>query len=83
MSEAVTQSKKGSAYEVAINIVIGFSINYLANWWILPLFGFHSLNAVSNFEIGVLFTVISVARQYVIRRWCNQWIKKGAAWMTR
>lgn len=66
----MTQTKLGSLYEAIFNVLIGFSINYCANFLILPLIGFH-ITAGQNMFIGVLYTVISLARSYVIRRWFN------------
>jgi hypothetical protein len=65
------QTKLGSIAEAWANITVGFSINYAANMLILPLFGFKTLTALTNFEIGLLYTVISLARSYVLRRWFN------------
>lgn len=70
------QTKKGSFVEASTNIVIGYTINFAANLLIFPLFGY-PLSARDAFWIGVLFTVISVVRQYILRRWFNR-IK--AAW---
>jgi hypothetical protein len=67
----MAQTKFGSAIEVALNLAVGYTINFTANLLILPLFGFKTLTVAKNLEIGVLFTVISIARQYVIRRWFN------------
>ena len=67
----MSQSKRGSLIEVLINTAIGFSINFTANLLILPLFGFTSLTLEKNFYIGLAFTVVSVARSYVVRRWFN------------
>ena len=61
----------GSIVEAKTNIVVGFTINYAANLAILPLFGFASLTPGKNFVIGLLYTVISLVRQFVIRRWFN------------
>jgi hypothetical protein len=66
----VNQSRLGSLYEALINVVIGFVINYLANFVILPLYGFH-ITPSQNFTMGLLYTGISIARSYVIRRWFN------------
>jgi hypothetical protein len=66
----MNQSRLGSLIEACINVLIGFSINFVANLVILPLIGFH-ITAGQNLFIGVLYTVISVARSYVIRRWFN------------
>lgn len=67
----MSQTKLGSFAEAWANIFIGFTINFLANLVILPLFGFTSLTPGKNFAIGILYTVISLARSYVLRRWFN------------
>lgn len=72
------QTRKGSFAEAWTNIAIGFSINYTANLLILPLFGFHSLTASKNFVIGCIYTAISLARSYCLRRWFN-----GIKWGNR
>jgi len=73
----VNQSRLGSFYEALINVVIGFTINYLANFVILPLYGFH-ITASQNFTMGLLYTGISIARSYVIRRWFNARLHSAA-----
>lgn len=67
----MTQTVKGSLVESAANIAVGFGINFLANMLILPLFGFATLTLTANFEIGMLYTIISLCRSYVLRRWFN------------
>lgn len=67
----MNQTRLGSFAEAWVNVFIGFWINFAANMLILPLFGFHSLTLGTNFVIGLIYTVISVARSYVIRRWFN------------
>ena len=66
----MNQTRLGSFIEAWINVAIGFSINFVANLLILPLVGFH-ISVGQNLFIGVLYTIISVARSYVIRRWFN------------
>jgi hypothetical protein len=66
----MNQTRLGSFIEAWINVAIGFAINFVANLLILPLIGFH-ITAGQNLFIGVLYTIISVARSYVIRRWFN------------
>lgn len=66
----MNQTKLGSFYEACINVLIGFTINYFANLLIFPLFGFH-ISPGANFIMGLLYTVISVARSYFIRRHFN------------
>lgn len=66
----MSQTWISSIVEAKANIAIGFAINFVANLLVLPLFGFH-VSAGQAFGIGVIFTVISLARQLVIRRWFN------------
>jgi len=67
----MTQTRLGSLIEVWFNIVIGFSINFVANMWLLPLFLHVELSAATNWWLGCAYTVVSVVRGYVIRRWFN------------
>ena len=71
------QTKLGSFYEACINVAIGFGINFIANLIILPLFGFN-ITLLDNFYIGLLYTIISVARSYVVRRWFDRKIHEAA-----
>lgn len=66
----MNQTRLGSLIETIINTVIGFAINYTANLLIFPLFGFH-IKPGANFVLGLMYTVISVARSYCVRRWFN------------
>lgn len=71
------QSRLGSLVEVSINIFIGYWINFVANLLILPLFGFH-ITLSDNLLMGLIYTIISVARSYVIRRWFERMIHRAA-----
>lgn len=64
------QTKLGSFAEAWANIAVGFSINYCANLLVLPWFGLN-VTPSDAFGIGVIFTVISLARSYILRRWFN------------
>lgn len=74
----MTQSKLHSFIEACANVAVGFGINFIANLLVLPLFGY-AVSAGSAFQIGLIFTAISVARSYAIRRWFN----KGLVWRTQ
>jgi hypothetical protein len=65
------QTRVGSAIEVAMNIVVGFSINWVANLLILPLYGFQ-VTGSQAFSMGLIFTVIAIVRGYVLRRVFNR-----------
>ena len=73
----MNQTRICSLIEACINVLIGFGINFCANMLILPLIGFH-ITAGQNLFIGVLYTIISVARSYVIRRWFNARLHRAA-----
>lgn len=67
----MSQTKLGSFIEAWVNVFIGFWINFIANLLILPAFGFTALTLETNLYIGLAYTVVSVVRSYVIRRWFN------------
>lgn len=73
----MTQTRLGSLIEVLFNIAIGFAINWVANILILPLYGFQ-ITGGQAFSMGLLFTVISVIRSYIIRRWFNARLHRAA-----
>lgn len=64
------QTRLGSWAEAWANIAVGFSINYCANLIVLPWFGL-AVTMREAFGIGLVFTVISLVRSYVLRRWFN------------
>ena len=67
----MAQSKARSWGEAWTNIVIGYAINFVANLVVFPLFGY-DISVADNILIGLVFTVISVCRQYVVRRYFNK-----------
>ncbi len=67
----MAQTRTGSFVEAWVNIAIGFAINWSANMVVLPMFGFSSITAGKAFGIGLVFTAISLVRQYIIRRYFN------------
>lgn len=77
MSKHVRQSRLGSLLEACMNILIGFGINFAANMLILPFFGFH-ITVSENLVLGLIYTGISVARSYAVRRWFDARIHRLA-----
>ncbi len=74
---SMRQTRIGSLVEACINVLIGFAINFFANLMILPLIGFN-ITVGQNVFIGVLYTIVSVARSYAIRRWFNARLHSAA-----
>lgn len=66
----VGQTPRWAIVEAWTNIAIGFTVNYLANFMLLPLVG-ASFTAAENFWLGWVYTAISMIRQYAIRRLYN------------
>jgi len=65
------QTKLGSLWEGCVNVFIGYTVNILANLIILPLFGLH-ISFQGNLLMGSFYTVVSLARSYLIRRFFNR-----------
>lgn len=57
--------------EALVNVAIGFGINFAANWLILPWWFGVEPDLGSFALLGVIYTGISIARSYVIRRAFN------------
>jgi hypothetical protein len=66
----MSQTRKESAIEAVVNIVVGYSVNIAANFAIFPLFGWH-ITLEQNLMIGVFYTVVSFVRSYALRRFYN------------
>jgi len=69
------QNRLNSFIESIANVIIGFLINFIANIYVLPLFGFN-ITISQSIQIGLIFTLISIIRSYLIRRWFNKVIIK-------
>ena len=66
----MSQSKALSAIESLANVAVGYGVALLSQLLVFPMFGIH-IPFSSNLAIGAWFTVISLARSYVLRRWFN------------
>lgn len=65
------QTRKGSAVEAVCNVAIGYIVAVCSQVVIFPWFGIH-VALSDNLVIGLWFTVISLARSYIIRRVFNR-----------
>ena len=64
------QSKKQSLIETLTSVFVGWLIGVILNLTVLPLFDYN-ITVVDSLWVSLIFTVVSVARGYVIRRWFN------------
>ena len=65
------QSRKGSLTEAIVNVVIGYSVAVTSQVLVFPLVGIN-VPLETNMLIGLVFTVISIVRSYVLRRLFNK-----------
>ena len=65
------QTKLMSFAESWCNILVGYTINFIANAIILPYF-VEDFSISDNLIIGIIYTFISLTRSYCIRRWFNR-----------
>ncbi len=64
---ASEQSRRMSLIESLGSTAIGLLINTTANFLVLPLFGLHP-SIVDSLLLACIFTILSVARGFVLRR---------------
>ena len=70
-NHGVGQTPRGAILEAWLNIAVGFSVNYVANIFLLPLVG-ASFTAAENFWLGWTYTAVSIVRSFAIRRLFNE-----------
>ena len=61
------QSRSMSLVESVANTAVGYGIALLAQMLVFPAFGLH-VTLAQNAAIGAIFTVVSIARSYCLRR---------------
>jgi len=64
------QTKRQSLFESMVNVSIGFTISLVATFVVFPLFDVVSTPS-KNVGITIFYTVISVVRSYLVRRYFN------------
>ena len=63
----MTQTRWMSLLESMANVVVGFVVAVIAQILVFPLFGMHPTFS-QNLWIGLIFTGVSLARSYLLRR---------------
>ena len=67
----MSQTRRQSLIEAVINVVVGLGVSMALNFAIFPLFGWH-ISLQQNLSLGVIYTVVSIARSYCLRRVFNR-----------
>ena len=61
------QSRLMSLVEAIANVAVGYGVAVITQILIFPIFGLHTTLA-QNLKMGAIFTVVSIARSFALRR---------------
>ena len=61
------QSRAMSLVEAVVNVAIGYGFAVVTQILVFPIFGLHTTLA-QNLKMGAIFTVVSIARSFALRR---------------
>jgi len=61
------QSRLMSLIEAIANVAVGYGVAVVAQILIFPIFGLHT-TLVQNLKMGAVFTIVSIARSFALRR---------------
>ena len=64
------QTRLMSLIESVANIVVGYGVAVITQLLVFPLFGL-AASLSDNLVIGLIFTIVSLARSYALRRLFN------------
>lgn len=56
-----------SLVESVANVVVGYGVAVVAQILVFPIFGLHA-TLEQNLQMGVVFTLVSIARSFALRR---------------
>ncbi|MAU52246.1 MAG: hypothetical protein CMN17_07690 [Roseovarius sp.] len=61
------QSRTMSLVEAIANVAVGYGVAVVTQILIFPMFGLHT-TLVQNLKMGGIFTIVSIARSFALRR---------------
>ena len=73
----MSQSRTLSLIEATMNVAVGYGLAVATQVAVFPAFGL-SVGLAENLRIGAIFTFVSLARSYALRRIFNR-LARGAA----
>ena len=68
----MSQSRRMSLLEAVANVAVGYAVAVATQFLVFPAFGLR-VGFAENLGIGAIFTVVSLARSYALRRLFNRW----------
>ena len=63
----MTQTRTMSLVEASTNVIVGYALAVTTQILVFPVFGLNATLA-QNLKLGLVFTVVSIARGYALRR---------------
>jgi len=70
------QSKLNSLKESITNVAIGYVVGMVTQLILYPLYGIH-IAFTTNLALSFWFTVVAIARSYLVRRYYNYQLHKN------
>ena len=61
------QSRLMSLVEAVANVIVGFGVAVVTQILSFPIFGLHTTLS-QNLKMGAVFTIVSIARSFALRR---------------
>ncbi len=61
------QTRLMSLVESVANVIVGYGVAVMTQILIFPIFGLHTTLA-QNLKMGAIFTIVSIARSFALRR---------------
>ena len=61
------QSRLMSLVEAFANVIVGYGVAVVTQILLFPLFGLHT-SLGQNLAMGAIFTIVSIARSFALRR---------------
>jgi hypothetical protein len=61
------QTRLMSLVESVANVIVGYGVAVVTQILIFPIFGLHT-TLVQNLKMGAIFTIVSIARSFALRR---------------
>jgi len=71
----MNQTRAGAFKEALINVGIGYTVGLASQIVLFPLVDIH-VPLTTNLELSVYFTVVAIARTYLVRRWANARLRR-------
>jgi hypothetical protein len=72
----MSQSRLMSGVESVTNVAVGYGVAVGTQIVVFPWFGLEP-SLSDTLVIGAIFTVVSIARSYALRRLFNGWTRRG------